>query len=145
MFKLAEPSNINPEVLERSRKLIDATNAFISPMKGTCVAIQTIRHGQPRPYADHEYESLIVCFQPNSLTTNAPMPRVIDVEQAKTLAQLFVHPFIEKTSDPEKWAHAQLQYIRPEPNPCGMEDGEYNKKNGRSSCWRVFIKSAYTD
>lgn len=144
MFKLIELPNVNPELLEKSRQQIEATNKFVSELKGTCVAIQTIRHGQPRPYADHTYEALIVCIQPNSKTTNAPHPRVIDIEEAKTLARLFVHPFIEKTNDGEKWAHPQLQFIRPEPNPCGLDDGEYHRNQGRSSCWRVLITAAYT-
>lgn len=143
MFKLNENANVYPQLMEHSRKEIEATNTFVSNLKGTCVAIHTIRHGQPRPYADHAYEALIVCIQPNSKTTNAPLPRVIDIDAAKTLARLFVHPFIEKTSD-EKWASPQLQFIRPEPNPCGLDDGEYHKKNGMSSCWHVLITSAYT-
>lgn len=144
MFKLNENANVYPHLMEQSRKEIEATNAFVSELKGTCVAIRTIQHGQPRPYADHAYEAMIVCFQPNSKTTNAPHSRVIDIEEAKTLARLFVHPFIEKTSDGEKWASPQLQFIRPEPNPCGLDDGEYHKKQGRSSCWHVLITSAYT-
>lgn len=127
MFKLNENANVYPQLMEHSRKEIEATNTFVSNLKGTCVAIHTIRHGQPRPYADHAYEALIVCIQPNSKTTNAPLPRVIDIDAAKTLARLFVHPFIEKTSD-EKWASPQLQFIRPEPNPCGLDDGEYHKR-----------------
>lgn len=144
MFKLNENSNVYPELLEQSRKEIDATNKFVSELKGTCVAIHTIQHGQPRAYADHVYESLIVCFQPNSKTTNAPLPRVIDIEEAKMLAKLFVHNFIEKSSNPNDWATPQLKFIRPEANPCGLVDGDYHAKQGKSSCWRVLITAAYT-
>jgi len=144
MFKLNGNVNVHPDLLEKSRKAIDATNKFLGELKGTCVAIKTIQHGQPRPYADHAYEALIVCFQPNSMTTNEPHPRVIDIDEAKMLAKLFVHPFTEKTNDGEKWSHPQLQFIRPEANPCGLDDGDYHKKEGRSSCWRVFITAAYT-
>lgn len=144
MFKLQERANVYPAIMEQSRKEIDATNEFMSELKGTCVAVKTIRSGQQGPYADHVYESLIVCFQPNSKTTNAPLPRVIDIDEAKMLAKLFVHSFIEKSNDPNDWATPQLQFIRPEANPCGLVDGEYFTKQGRSSCWRVCIKAAYT-
>ena len=141
-MKLFTPSNISPDVLSKSKKDIDSVNKYMDSLKGTVVSIQSISAGQPRPYADSIYEALIFCHQPNSLTTNAPNLRVIDIEQAKAIARIFVHHWDDT---PANWASANLGFIRTEPNPCGMEEWKVHTDKGLHSCWRVQVILPFTD
>jgi hypothetical protein len=140
--KLHTPSNINPDVLQKSKTDIDSVNNYMDSIKGTVVSIKTICSGQPRPYADSVYEAVIFCHQPNSLTTNAPNLRVIDSEQAKAIARIFVHHWDDT---PANWASSRLSFIRPEPNPCGIEEHKSHTDRGLHSCWRVQVISPFTD
>lgn len=135
---IANP-HVRPEILERSEKEINAVNSYVDSLKGTVITIERIHSGQPTPYKDAIYESLIFCHQPNTLTTNSPIPRVINIDHAKAIARIFVHGF-EDT--PKDWASPILEFIRPEPNPCGLD---LNERNGFHCCWRVRIRLAYTD
>lgn len=141
-MKLFTPSNISPDVLSKSEADIDSVNKYMDSIKGTVVSIQTISAGQPRPYADSVYEAVIFCHQPNSLTTNAPNTRVINIEQAKAIARIFVHHWDDT---PENWASSRLSFIRPEPNPCGLEEWQGHSDIGLHSCWRVQVVSPFTD
>lgn len=135
---IAHP-HVRPEILERSEKEINAVNSYVDSLKGTVITIERIHSGQSAPYKDAIYESLIFCHQPNTLTTNSPIPRVINIDQAKAIARIFVHGF-EDT--PKDWASPTLEFIRPEPNPCGLD---LTERNGFHCCWRVRVRSAYTD
>lgn len=138
-MKFNPQPRVRPELLEKSEKDIGHVNAYVDGLKGTVVTIETIRTGQSAPYKDAIYESLIFCHQPNTLTTNAPIIRSINLDQAKAIAKIFVHSFEEPPAD---WASPTLEFIRPEPNPCGINEGE---RDGFHSCWRVRIRLAYTD
>lgn len=67
-----------PEIAEKSRKQIEAIDGFQANLSGTVIICKTISQGQSRPYADSVYESLILCYSPNSFTTGAPSLRWID-------------------------------------------------------------------
>jgi hypothetical protein len=131
--------HVNKEILDKSEKDIGHVNAYVDGLKGTVITIERIRSGQSAPYADAIYESLIFCHQPNTLTTNSPIARVIDIDQAKAIAKIFVHAWDD---EPKNWASPVLEFIRPEPNPCGLDLVE---RNGFHCCWRVRIRLAYTD
>lgn len=138
-MKFNRPPHVLPEILSKSEEDINAVNGYVDSIKGTVVTIERIHSGQSGPYQDSIYESLIFCHQPNSLTTNAPTVRFIDIEQAKAIAKIFVHRFEEP---PANWASPTLEFIRPEPNPCGMPVRE---RNGFHCCWRVRVRLAYSD
>lgn len=140
-MKLNTPTNICPNVLSKSEEDIDCVNKYMDSLKGTVVSIQSISAGQRGPYADSVYEAVIFCHQPNSLTTNAPLTRVINIEQAKAIAKIFVHDFDET---PKNWSSPQLTSIRPEPNPCGLTESKEHSDKGRHSCWRVQIVLPFT-
>lgn len=143
MFQTNDSCKLPPEMADKIRKTINSTNMFLGRMNGTCVAIEVLRSGQSAPYADHVYEALIVCFIPNRGPANAILPRVIDADEAKVLAKLFVHDFIDNPTA-EQWACPILTTIHATDNPCGMVDPPGHKERGMSSCWRVVIKAAYT-
>ena len=140
-MKFIPNQRISPEILERSEKDINAVNAYVDSLKGTIVTVQTIQSGQSRPYADHVYESLIFCHIPNGLLTAAPLPRVINIEQAKAIARIFVHSW-EDT--PANWASPVLEFIRPEANPCGLAEHDSHNSNGLHACWRVRVRLSFT-
>ena len=137
-MKFIKQERVLPEINDQSEREIKAVNDYIDRVKGTVVSVELIHAGQPRPYADSVYEALIFCHQPNSKTTNAPHVRTIDIEEAKAIARIFVHGFDDTPAD---WASPKLEFIRPEPNPCGLE--EY-ASHERHSCWRVRITLAFT-
>ncbi len=144
-MKYQHQEKVLPQLADKSKRDIDAVNAYIDSMRGVVISIERIRSGQPRPYADSVRESLIFLHQPNSFTTNAPMVRSITEEEARVLAKIFVGSWVE---DRKHGLESRLDFIRPEKNPCGLE--EYSNAGGegkpiRSSCWRVQITEPYCD
>ena len=131
-------SKVNPEVAVKSEKDIDSINTYMDNLRGTVITIKTIRHGQARAYADSIYEAIIYCYQPNVLTTNAPLPRYITKEEAKVLARLFVHDW----SDTPKFGEPSLGFLGPEQDPCGLA---VSMPLDKSSCWRVIVTRPYLD
>ena len=111
-------------------------------LHGTVITIKRIRSGQPRAYADSVDEAIIFCFQPNVLTTNAPLLRTITKPIAEYLARLFVSDW----SPEPKFLESRLNFLEPVPNPCGLE--EYKNRLGeevRASAWHVKITHPYCD
>ena len=141
-MKFIRQEKVLPELNAKSETEINAVNDYIDKLKGTVISVQQIRAGQAGPYQDTVYEALIFCHQPNLLTTNAPGVRVINIEQAKAIARIFVCNFADV---PENWASPKLEFIRPEKNPCGLEESENLTKQGLHSCWRVKLTLAFTD
>lgn len=141
-MKFIKQEKVLPEINAQSEREINAVNNYIDGLKGTVVSIQTIRSGQAGPYQDSFYEALIFCHQPNCNTTNAPLTRVIDIEQAKAIARIFVCNFDDV---PKSWASPKLNFIRPEPNPCGLQEHRVHSEKGLHSCWRVCITMEFTD
>jgi hypothetical protein len=140
-MKFINQPNVLPEINAQSEKDINAVNAYIDGLKGTVISVQSIRAGQAAPYQDTVYESLIFCHQPNVMTTNSPSIRIIDIEQAKAIARIFVCNFDDT---PKDWASPKLQFIRPEANPCGLKELDAHKDQGLYSCWRVRVTLAFT-
>lgn len=130
------------DIAEKSIRDIEAVNKYIDGLHGTIISIQRIRAGQARPYADSVDEALIFCHQPNVMTTNAPLLRVITRKDAEAIARIFVGSW----SDNPQFLETRLESLTPEPNPCGLE--ECKGRTGdevRSSCWRVVLRSPYND
>ena len=116
-MKYAHQDKVLPELAERSKKDIEAANAYVDNLKGTIISIQRIRSGQPRPYADSIDEALIFCHQPNAMTTNAPLVRTITRKDAELLARMFVGQW----TDEPKFLESRLELLEAAPNPCGLE------------------------
>lgn len=140
-MKFVDQKNVIQSVKDSSKRDIDAVNAYIDTLKGTVVSIQSISAGQQRSYGDSVYEALIFCHQPNCNTLNAPLTRVIDINAAKAIARIFVCNFDD---EPKDWASPKLDFIRPEVNPCGLQDHSVHSNQGLHSCWRVRVTMAYT-
>lgn len=141
-MKYAHQDVVKPEIAERSQKDIAAVNAYVDGLKGCVITIETIRHGQPRPYADSFYESRIFCHQPNVMTTNAPLLRTITRKQAELIARIFVSDW----TDNPQFLDTRLEFLKAEPNPCGLEESKYkHDTEERSSCWRVCVRQPYND
>ena len=147
-----QQSKVNPQLDELHHKQIDAVNGYIDRLSGTVISIETIRHGQPRPYADSEYEAIIFCHRPNMWTTNGPCPTRITEEEARWLAKRFVLDWDD--SNKTGWG-PQLQFIRPEKDPCGLDVKDEAERvlakhmsageSVKSCCWRVRIVEPYSD
>ncbi len=142
-MKYVHQEKVNPEIAARSKRDIEAVNQWIDNMHGTVIGIKRIRSGQARPYADSVDEAIIFCHQPNSLTTGAPLVRLLSKDDARALAQIFVG----KWSDDPKFLETRLTTLEPVANPCGLEEhrGEYAEDRGLHAAWRVVITSPYTD
>jgi hypothetical protein len=133
---------VNPEIAEKSKRDIDAINTYVDKLKGTVVTIQTIQHGQPRPYADSAYEAVIACHQPNAMTTNAPSFRTLTKDDALALARIFVHDF---TEDGGPYGMSpRLIRCSPDKNPFGIVE-KFKPGEGRAYAWRVLITQPYCD
>ena len=140
-MQFVKQEKVLASINEQSEKEINAVNGYIDRIKGTVVSVEVIRAGQPGPYQDSVYEALIFCHQPNCKTTNAPLTRVINVEQAKAIARIFLCDF---SDTPESWSSPKLQFIRPEKNPCGLEENTVHSEKGLHACWRVRVTMEYT-
>ncbi len=140
-MKFMKQEQVLDSINEQSERDINAVNGYIDGIKGTVISVEVLRSGQAGPYQDSVYEALIFCHQPNCKTNNAPLPRVIDIEQAKSIARIFLHDFDDT---PKDWASATLKFIRPEPNPCGLKEYKGYSENGLHSCWRVCVTMEYT-
>ncbi len=141
-MKFIKQDRVLPEINDQSEVEINAVNNYIDKVKGTIISVETIRSGQSGPYQDTVYEALIFCHQPNVMTTNSPLVRLIDIEQAKAIARIFVCNFED---EPKTWASPTLNFICPEPNPCGLREHEVHAEKGLYPCWRVCVTMAYTD
>lgn len=150
-MKYVQRDEVLPALQEKSRRDIEAVNTYMDSLHGTVVSIQWIRSGQQRAYADSVYEALIFCHNPNVLTTNAPQLRTITEDDAKALARIFVRTW---SDDPTAFLASTLDFVRPERNPCGLEEREIGTPLAgykgppqplRSSCWRVQITAPYCD
>ena len=138
-MKYSFQPKVRPDLAAKSEKDIDSINAYMDNLRGTVITIKTIRHGQARAYADSVYEAVIYCYQPNVLTTNAPLPRYITKETAKVLARLFVHDW----ADTPKFGEPSLEFLGPEPDPCRLVTSPMPLD--KSSCWRVVVMQPYLD
>lgn len=146
-MKYLHQPKVLESIAEKSKSDIVAVNNYVDNLKGTVITIETIRHGQAGAYQDSFYEAKIFCHSPNVYTTNGPLIRTINEQQAKTLARIFVSDW----SDEPKFLASRLSFIRPLPNPCGL--AEYSAEIGsesvsgeiRSSCWHVLVISPYND
>ena len=90
------------------------------------ITVQTIHRGQPRPYADHYFESVI--------TYDRPFAESVPRAHSKVL----VEPWEEEGKG--NWASGRLlsiEAIAPEQRPAGSMIV--------SKSWRVKITRAYTD
>ena len=111
------------------------------------VTCKTIAHGQPRPYADHEYINELI-FSQDDYHTNVPpgtqVPWYVDREQALKFARLFC-PYIE-TDDPDyNWASRILiAFDRIEPTPHGNPTLGF-VRDDCSDKWRIHVRAAFTD
>ena len=141
-MKYQHQEKVLPALAERSHKDIDAVNSYMDSLRGTVITIERIRSGQPRPYADSVGEYRIALHQPNVLTTNSPMIRLIDEESAKAIARVIVLDF-PKTDNPKDWWSTKLDYFRAEKNPWGLDEG--SKEDGASACWHFQMTTPYTD
>ena len=133
---------VNTGIAEKSKHDIDAINAYVDKLKGTVITVQTIQHGQPRPYADSAYEAVIACHQPNVMTTNAPSFRTLTRDEALALARIFVHDFSEDGG--QHGMGARLVRCSPDKNPFGITE-EFKPGEGRAYAWRVLITQPYCD
>lgn len=140
-MKFVRQPKVSAKLNEESEKNINSVNEYMDRLKGTVISVNVIHSGQTGPYQDSLYEAVIFCHLPNSLTTNAPLVRTISEEQAKTIARIFLCDF---SDNPEDWASPRLVYVRPEKNPCGLEENSDYFRMGYHSCWRVQIHRAYT-
>lgn len=143
-MKYIDNTKAAPDVRDKSKREIESVNKWIDDLRGVVIGIQHIHGGQPRPYADSIYESVIFLHQPNALTTGAPLTRSITEAEARALARIFVRGW----SDDPQFLQPYLEFIRPEPNPCGLEDYGATKRPGdpvRSCCWRVRVVEPYCD
>lgn len=131
---------VMPELAEESERDIKAVNEYIDNVHGTIIAIETLRSGQSKPYADSVDEALIFVHSPNVYTTNGPVLRRISREQAILLARMFVSNW----SDKPVFLDSRLEYLEPEPNPCNIKDSAKDVP-GVAACWRVRIRHPYND
>ena len=130
-----------PEVREdiqraHAQTLAEAWN-FLRGLRGTVVAVKTLRAGQPRAYADSEWESLIFTYLPNVYTTGGLVPRWITAVEAEALARKFVHEFSDSPGP------FQARLVRLEPAPFLSREAE--APSGTAYCWRVVIRQPYCD
>ena len=140
-MKYVHRPEVHPDIAEQSKREIDSVNAYMDDLSGTVVAIQRIRSGQAGPYQDTIDEAVIFCYRPNLFTTNGPGAYGITLEEAKTLARIFVGNW----SDNPQFLESRLEFLRPEMNPCGLEQTKIAHVTGRSMCWRVRIRKPYCD
>ena len=140
-MKYLHQEKVLPAVAEESKREIEAVNAYVDGLKGTVITIQTIRHGQPRPYADSYYEALIACHNPNVMTTNSPGFRTLTKEDALALARIFVHEYTEDGG--QYGMGARLVSCTPQPSPFGVM--KFKPQEDRAYAWRVLITQPYSD
>lgn len=114
------------------------------------VEIQSIRHGQPRPYADHEFVSRFIFtrddYRVKEWLTKADLPTIVPDyvtrEFAHQLARMYC-PYKDSTDPKFNWASPQLvtfMRIKPTPPAEGLEVDEES-----SDRWEIHIREAYTD
>lgn len=160
-MKYIHRAEVRQDLAESSEKIIKAINDYVDDLRGVIVTVKTIRSGQPRPYADTVYESLIFCYRPSVLTTGGPVNCPINRKQAEQLVRIFVSDW----DDEPKFLDPRLELLRPEPDPCGLDKPYTLTKYGShllarkpvdpventpvddtsSNCWRVVVRWPYCD
>jgi hypothetical protein len=138
---------VNETIAERSKANIEAVNKWFDEMRGTMIGVKVLSSGQPRPYADSVTDAIIYCVQPNVLTTNAPVSRVISRDVAKELARIFLcasATTLKESSEAGAY-ETRIDRLTPQPDACGLEEHAAHTAKGLSSCWRVVIRSPYCD
>lgn len=144
-MKYVHQPKVAPDVAEKSRRDVEAVNAWIDALRGTVIAVQLWRSGQTRPYADSVTEGLLHLHQPNALTTGAPLLRTVTREQAKALVELVAHQGVRL---PEAGAcgafDEHLECLEPHEDPCGLVAGPV-VAGERHHCWLFRIRAPYCD
>jgi len=95
----------------------------------TVIDVEHLEFGQSRPYADTVYRSVIKAKK-HGCRRGIWIPCLLTEDEAKQLARMFVHPFI----DNPQWFEPTLKQLTPG-NP---------NKNGKSAEWFVKITLEYT-
>lgn len=139
-MKYKEVPQVLAKITEDHKKWIDSVNNYMDELRGTVISFQHVRSGQPRPYADSVYETIICAHQPNIYTTGAPGLRYISRTVARELARTFVRNF----SDTPAPYGAVLRELTPCPNPWGIPERGHDEED-LSACWRVVIVEPFTD
>ena len=121
------------------------------------IEIKTISHGQPRPYADHEYVQILEFRQDDPRTeeflerNRLPKIRPMYVHREIALATARIYcPYVEKEDPSYNWAsRTLLAFVRLDPTP----DVEYLPGQARATApsqdhsdrWRIHVRQAFTD
>lgn len=146
-MKYMHQSKVLETLAERSRRDIDAVNKWFDEMRGTMIGVKILSSGQARPYADSVTDAIIYCVQPNILTTNAPISRVISRDDAKELARIFLcasAKAIKESSEAGAY-DTRIDSLTPVADACGLEEHASHKAKGLSSTWKVVIRTPYCD
>lgn len=140
-MKYVQQAAVLPGIAEKSKRNIEDVNEYVDNLHGAVITIKRIRSGQPRPYADSVAEVVIFCFQPNVLTTNAPLIWTI----TRPIAEQLVRAFVGAWSESPKFLESRLNFLTPIRNPCGLDEPKSSDGEERSSAWHVQITHPYCD
>ena len=112
-------------------------------MHKTIIEIEHIKGGQPRPYADHEYEAYVTARIEGMLLNNTVYYLELKDEDVRALARRLLSDFKDKPA----WHEPKLEYCAPvEPSKEMLAIA--NNKNWKpkaKSRWHVKIVQPYLD
>lgn len=143
-MKYAHQDKVIPAIAEKSKRDTDAVNAWIDNLKGVVVALEIWRSGQSGPYQDSITEGLLHLHQPNCLTTNAPLSRVISRDEARTIIGVLVQSRMLPQNEAGPYGE-YLQLLEPHADPCGLDVYQNHVAEGLHNCWRFVIRHPYCD
>lgn len=112
-------------------------------MSKEIIEIETLKAGQPRPYADSIYEATINVRVEGMLLNETVFYRKLDKKTVKEIARLFVRAF----EDEPGMLQAKLEVCKPIGPSKEMKEIAKNPNwlPGENSRWLVQIVEPYTD
>lgn len=106
------------------------------------IIVLTVRHGQPRPYADSTYEAYISCRRTGVLTNNAIFYQRLTRAAIEDLTRIFVRPF----HNPAAWHESALVTCDPVgPTPEMTEECHEKWPPTMETRWHVKVVKPYLD